>query len=607
MIHRLLLLLCCLCLPLTAAEPAATPPTPASNSVVSVLGYGHLGSEGQPDAAAFRRHMQYLQRSGAKPIAPQLFLDWLEGKAELPPHAVLVTLDEADAAAYDIALPVLRELGIPFLIFADGSNFRADSPLPIERLREMQAGGGAIGAHSDTRPATYAWQFAALSGEQEVMHIAEMAAPAEQLRRAFGQCVAYSYPRGYCDNDMPAALRRFGYRAAFTCTAGKVLRQADPYRLHRNMVSDDLSLARALNFGSEAQLADILKHITEAPAAPAVGLALPDDDSAEEIDDAGATEAPAPETAAPLPTAGKALTKRHPDGDWVTAHFDAPLVPREQTRVAVLGYHNFSNTKKATEMRMRTAEFCTQMQYIREAGLSPITMEDFLEWLRGERQLPERCVLITIDDGWKSVYTDAYPVLRAYGYPFTLFLYTRYIQVQGDSMTREQIREMAAAGATIGSHSSNHLYPRSWKRLGQDTPAYAAQMQTELLDSGTKLRDLFGNCSTYCYPGGYNTPPMVECLQHSDYRAAFTVLEAKITIEENPYLVHRYMVFGTDSKIFRRAVNFDGEPGIKPTEAGIAAAEAGARAFFPQAFEGLPAPQQAAPQPPAPQPATAQP
>lgn len=598
MIHRLLLLLCCLCLPLAAAEPAASPPPPPAKSVVSVLGYGHLGREGQPDAAAFRRHMQYLRRCGASPVSPQRFFDWLEGKAELPQHAVLVTLDEADAAAYDIALPILRELGIPFLIFADDSNFRADSPLPVERLREMQACGASIGAHSATRPADYAWQFAALSGEQEVMQVAEMAAPAEQLRRAFGQCVAYSYPHGYYDNDMPAALRRYGYRAAFTCTSGKVLRHTDPYRLHRNMVRDDLSLARALNFGSEARLADILRQMSEPaapPTSPGVELPLPDDDSAEEIDETPAPESPAAATAEALPTAGRALTKRQPDGDWVTAHFDAPLVPREQTRVAALGYHNFSNTKKATEMRMRTAEFCTQMQYIREAGLSPITMEDFLEWLRGERQLPERCVLITIDDGWKSVYTDAFPVLRAYGYPFTLFLYTRYIQVQGDSMTREQIREMAAAGATIGSHSSNHLYPKSWKRLGQDTPAYAAQMQTELLDSGTKLRDLFGNCSTYCYPGGYNTPPMVECLQHSDYRAAFTVLEAKVTVGENPYLVHRYMVFGTDSKIFRRAVNFDGEPGIKPTEAGIAAAEAGARAFFPQAFEGLP-------QPPAPQP-----
>lgn len=39
-------------------------------------------------------------------------------------------------------------------------------------------------------------------------------------------------------------------------------------------------------------------------------------------------------------------------------------------------------------------------------------MKDFLDWKLGDKQLPAKCVLITIDDGWKSVYTDAYPILR---------------------------------------------------------------------------------------------------------------------------------------------------------------------------------------------------
>lgn len=287
-----------------------------------------------------------------------------------------------------------------------------------------------------------------------------------------------------------------------------------------------------------------------------------------------------------LPTVHR-LGKRTPDGDWVTAQFDRPVVPREQTRVAVLGYHNFSNTKPVSDMLLRTADFCRQMQYIHDAGLSVISMQDFLEWRFGTRLLPERCVLITIDDGWKSVYTDAFPVLKAYGYPFTLFLYTRYIGVKGASMTPDEIREMMAWGATIGSHSSNHLYPSKWKRYAQGSPAYAAQTRHEIADSRTKLCDMFGNCSTYCYPGGYNTPPMLEELPAAGYAAAFTVLESKVSIDEPAYLVHRYMVFGTDHEIFRRAVNFDDVAGIIPTRRGIAEAEAHARAFFPKAFEGL--------------------
>ncbi len=281
------------------------------------------------------------------------------------------------------------------------------------------------------------------------------------------------------------------------------------------------------------------------------------------------------------------LGRRTPDGDWVTSSFDKPLVPREETRVAVLGYHNFSNSKRPTEMLMRTAEFCQQMQYIRDAGLSVISMQDFLEWRQGTRRLPARCVLITIDDGWKSVYTDAFPVLQAYGYPFTLFLYTRYINVRGASMTHEMIREMMAKGATIGSHSSNHLYPSDWKKLMPNPAAYEAQVVREITDSGEKLRKLYGRCSTYCYPGGYHTPAMQAELKRAGYSAAFTVLEAKVECKEAEYEVHRYMVFGVDKEIFRRGVNFDGVPGKEPSRAGIAAAEEPARAFFPKAFEGI--------------------
>ena len=310
--------------------------------------------------------------------------------------------------------------------------------------------------------------------------------------------------------------------------------------------------------------------------------------------------APSPDTLEPpvgmalietyLPPTYSNLAKRTPEGDWVTCHFKQPLVPREQTQVAVLGYHDFSNTKSTTEMRMKTAEFCRQMQFIKDSNICVISMQDFLEWRFGTRCLPERCVLITIDDGWKSVYTDAYPVLKAYGYPFTLFVYVRYIGVQGASMTQEQIKEMMQHGATIGSHSWNHLYPSKWKRYKQSSVQYATQLQKEFIDSRAKLQEWFTNCSTYCYPGGYHTAPMRSTLKIADYKAAFTVIEKKVKCDVKPYQINRYMVFGVDTSIFRRAVNFDGQAGVDPTITAINNAEAPARLFFPAAFTGVESP-----------------
>ncbi len=232
-------------------------------------------------------------------------------------------------------------------------------------------------------------------------------------------------------------------------------------------------------------------------------------------------------------------------------------VPHDQTRVAVLGYHNFSKTAPVTEMLMRTQEFREQMEYIRSSGLTVISMQEFLEWRFGSRELPERCVLITLDDGWRSVYTEAFPILKEYGFPFTLFLYPTYLTGRGESMNPEMIREMQQFGATIGSHSLTHPYPSQWKaEAAKGEAAYNAYMDKEMGQSREKLVELFGPVTTFCYPGGFNTEPMRERLPGYGYVAAFTVIPGKVTEDEPPLQIHRYMIFGTDPSIFRNAMDF---------------------------------------------------
>ena len=79
--------------------------------------------------------------------------------------------------------------------------------------------------------------------------------------------------------------------------------------------------------------------------------------------------------------------------------FSPVPVPQHETRVAILGYHDFSRTLPATEMRMNTDVFRAQMQALKASGVPVISMKEFLEWKLGSRQLPAKCVMITIDDG----------------------------------------------------------------------------------------------------------------------------------------------------------------------------------------------------------------
>ncbi len=233
-------------------------------------------------------------------------------------------------------------------------------------------------------------------------------------------------------------------------------------------------------------------------------------------------------------------------------------VEQEKTQVAILGYHDFSEFRPITEMCLRTSVFRRQMQALKDAGMPVISLHEFVEWKNGSRKLPEFCVMITIDDGWKSVYTDAYPILKEMGFPFTVFPYTRYLTGRGLSMSVDQVKEMLAAGATLGSHSTSHLFPSAWKRAqNQGKTSYDTLLDQELRQSRAWLQKRFGaSVSFYCYPGGYHTPEMIEKLPTYGYVGALTVIPKKVRYDTDNWLLPRYMVFGNNPQIFANAVTF---------------------------------------------------
>ena len=227
-------------------------------------------------------------------------------------------------------------------------------------------------------------------------------------------------------------------------------------------------------------------------------------------------------------------------------------------RVTVLGYHDFSKTKKATEMLIPTDKFRKQMEAIRELGLDVITMEDFLAWKRGEKEITDKSVLITIDDGWKSVYTEAYPVLKEFGYPFTVFLYTNYVDGGGSALTTEMIKEMQQNGCSIGSHSVSHPFPAEVKKeRARGSEGFSTYLKKEFGDSRNILRKKFEeNVTSYAYPGGFVTGEMLPIATESGYECLFTVLPGKTTRTTSNFTVPRYIILGTHDYIFRNATSF---------------------------------------------------
>ncbi len=235
-----------------------------------------------------------------------------------------------------------------------------------------------------------------------------------------------------------------------------------------------------------------------------------------------------------------------------------PEIPDDGTRVAILGYHEFDEERPETEMRIHTSKFRKQMETLQQLGLKVISLEEFTAWKNEGKEIPKKCVLLTFDDGWKSIYTDAYPILKEFGYPFTIFLYKNYVDGGGKALTTPMIKELVANGATIGSHSVSHPYPitvKSYRKKGEQ--AYDAYLRKEMGESKRFLESKFPTkVTTYAYPGGYYTEEMLKLAEEFGYHHMFTVLPGKIKRSLPDETLPRYIILGNYDRIFDLAVSF---------------------------------------------------
>lgn len=248
-------------------------------------------------------------------------------------------------------------------------------------------------------------------------------------------------------------------------------------------------------------------------------------------------------------------------------------IPDDGVRVSIIGYHDLADKLPETAMRMHTSKFRKQMESIRQLGIKVITLDEFTAWKKGDKDLPEKSILITFDDGWKSVYTDAFPILREFNFPFTVFLYKNYVDGGGKALTTPMIEEMIATGTmSIGSHSVSHPYPltvKSFRKKGADP--YDAYLRKEMGESKWFLESKFRSvkANTYAYPGGFYTEEMLKLGDEFGYDFMFTVIPGKVKRSMPNQTLPRNIILGNYDKGFELATTFrEGSsaavPGIGP-------------------------------------------
>jgi len=228
--------------------------------------------------------------------------------------------------------------------------------------------------------------------------------------------------------------------------------------------------------------------------------------------------------------------------------------------INILCYHRFKKRNITDEKKKKWGDIYyispkmleKHIKYIRKNN-TIISMNRYLRFLDGKADIPGRSVLITIDDGYRSIYTRAFPVLKRLNVPFTVYYYQYFLPGGANALNRSMIKEMMRAGAEAGCHSNTHpILTSRWKnrhsknkrKMGDEE--YIEFLKDEIISSKKYLEEYIGvPMATFAYPYGTYSDEVVHFIKKAGYKAAFSVVASCNTQKTNRYRLKRTMIYNS--------------------------------------------------------------
>ena len=183
----------------------------------------------------------------------------------------------------------------------------------------------------------------------------------------------------------------------------------------------------------------------------------------------------------------------------------------------ILQYHRFDDVRyPSTSISMEL--FTQQVEYLVQHHYNVLPLSKVVTALRENKTLPDKTVVITIDDAYQTAYTNAYPLLKKYHLPFTLFVSTLPVEHNSENyLTWDEMREMGNNGAEFANHTYSHQY---LVRDSIKNPDNAAYVIAEIQKAQEKLEKELGN--SVC------TAPKMLAYPFGEYDAKLMALVKKL-------------------------------------------------------------------------------
>ncbi|HZD11463.1 MAG TPA: polysaccharide deacetylase family protein [Candidatus Binatia bacterium] len=220
----------------------------------------------------------------------------------------------------------------------------------------------------------------------------------------------------------------------------------------------------------------------------------------------------------PLPTNTPTATKPPP--------LPTPIGTYSMTvRVPILMYHYISEAPEdadeyRTDLSVPPQRFREQLQYLKDHGFTTVSLYDLSLAVTARKELPEKPIILTFDDGYLDSYQNAFPLLREFGFTGTFFVVTEFVdKATPGYMSWAMIEEMAAAGMDIENHSKTHADLSGQSR---DTLIWQIRGAQETLTAHLGSVPRF-----FCYPGGRYDEDTIAMLRELDLWGAVTTAGGK--------------------------------------------------------------------------------
>jgi peptidoglycan/xylan/chitin deacetylase (PgdA/CDA1 family) len=200
---------------------------------------------------------------------------------------------------------------------------------------------------------------------------------------------------------------------------------------------------------------------------------------------------------------------------------------RKRINVPILMYHYIHDLPKKYDqltfnLTVTPANFNAQLKWLSIHGYHSVTFDDLRAYFAGRHELPSKPFVITLDDGYRDLFTTAYPIIRAYGFVAVAYIVTGFVG-HPRYVTTDMIKQMDGDGIEIASHTVDHV---------DLAKMLLPSIDYEVIQSKRWLEALLGHpVIDFAYPSGKFDPLDETALQAAGYSTA--VVEDGLTTDRD--------------------------------------------------------------------------